>query len=206
MSEYDGFLAAIIAAPDDDMPRLIAADFLDENGEPERAEFVRVQIAMVNGSIQERLPDPRKHTQLKSDLSWQSVDDCGNCPHCRRRESELLWRSDCPPGVESMPRQEWVPGLADMLGHSHGRWRFRRGFVSEITCSWADWLKHHAAILAACPIRRILRGSTNAPIWRGDGLARLTTMPMVGQDIDILTILAADYPGVVFELPRHVAM
>jgi uncharacterized protein (TIGR02996 family) len=34
---------AIITAPDDDLPRLVYADWLDEHGRPERAEFIRVQ-------------------------------------------------------------------------------------------------------------------------------------------------------------------
>jgi uncharacterized protein (TIGR02996 family) len=39
-------LAAIRAAPDDDAPRLVYADSLDEYGQPERAEFIRVQIEL----------------------------------------------------------------------------------------------------------------------------------------------------------------
>ncbi|ADV60986.1 repeat-companion domain protein [Isosphaera pallida ATCC 43644] len=38
------FLRAILAAPDDDAPALIHADWLEENGQPERAEFIRLQI------------------------------------------------------------------------------------------------------------------------------------------------------------------
>lgn len=38
------FLAAIRERPDDDAIRLIFADWLDENGDPERAEFIRTQI------------------------------------------------------------------------------------------------------------------------------------------------------------------
>jgi uncharacterized protein (TIGR02996 family) len=39
-----GFLADIVANIDDDAPRLIYADWLDEHGQPERAEFIRVQV------------------------------------------------------------------------------------------------------------------------------------------------------------------
>jgi uncharacterized protein (TIGR02996 family) len=39
-----GFLEAILARPDDDTPRLIYADWLEEQGDTERAEFIRVQI------------------------------------------------------------------------------------------------------------------------------------------------------------------
>jgi uncharacterized protein (TIGR02996 family) len=40
------FLDAIRAAPDDDAPRLVYADWLEENGPPERAEFIRIQCEL----------------------------------------------------------------------------------------------------------------------------------------------------------------
>jgi uncharacterized protein (TIGR02996 family) len=39
-----GFLEDIVAHPDDDAPRLIFADWLEEHGDGDRAEFIRVQI------------------------------------------------------------------------------------------------------------------------------------------------------------------
>ncbi len=41
-------LAACRARPADDLPRLVLADWLDENGQPERAEFVRVQVELAH--------------------------------------------------------------------------------------------------------------------------------------------------------------
>jgi uncharacterized protein (TIGR02996 family) len=46
MSDGDDLLRAVLDAPEDDAPRLIYADWLDENGQPARAEFVRLQCAM----------------------------------------------------------------------------------------------------------------------------------------------------------------
>ena len=46
MSEGDDLYRAILDSPEDDAPRLIYADWLDEHGQPERAEFIRVQCAM----------------------------------------------------------------------------------------------------------------------------------------------------------------
>lgn len=46
LSQHEAFLRAIFDAPDDDTPRLVYADFLQENGEEERAEFIRVQCEM----------------------------------------------------------------------------------------------------------------------------------------------------------------
>ena len=46
MSDYDALVAAICEAPDEDTPRLALADWLEENGERERAEFIRAQIEL----------------------------------------------------------------------------------------------------------------------------------------------------------------
>src|SRR5262249_45696762 len=48
--------AAIVAEPDDDLPRLAYADWCEEDGDPEYAEFIRAQCALA------RLPwdDPQR--------------------------------------------------------------------------------------------------------------------------------------------------
>ena len=38
-------LDAVLATPEDDLPRLVYADWLEENGNPERAAFIRVQCS-----------------------------------------------------------------------------------------------------------------------------------------------------------------
>jgi uncharacterized protein (TIGR02996 family) len=43
MTERD-FLRAIKARPDDDLLRRVFADWLEENGQPERAELIRLQL------------------------------------------------------------------------------------------------------------------------------------------------------------------
>jgi uncharacterized protein (TIGR02996 family) len=47
----DSFLSEIAERPDDDGTRLVYADWLEDNGDPDRAEFIRVQIERA------RLPD-----------------------------------------------------------------------------------------------------------------------------------------------------
>jgi uncharacterized protein (TIGR02996 family) len=41
---HDGFLQAIVENPDDDTPRLVYADWLDEHGDPARTEFIRRRL------------------------------------------------------------------------------------------------------------------------------------------------------------------
>ena len=55
MSDEDALLAAIDANPDEDTPRLVYADWLDEHDQPIRAEFIRVQVEVVRVETQERI-------------------------------------------------------------------------------------------------------------------------------------------------------
>jgi len=46
MSTLDALRQAVLASPDDDLPRLVFADYIEENGDPERAAFIRAQIEL----------------------------------------------------------------------------------------------------------------------------------------------------------------
>src|SRR5262245_44072357 len=50
MSIEVAFLAALYDQPEDDTPRLIYADWLEEHGQPQRAELIRLQCRIANGS------------------------------------------------------------------------------------------------------------------------------------------------------------
>jgi uncharacterized protein (TIGR02996 family) len=59
------FLDDIIAHPDDDAPRLVFADWLDDHDESERAELIRVQCALARCSPFDRgLPDLEAREQV----------------------------------------------------------------------------------------------------------------------------------------------
>jgi uncharacterized protein (TIGR02996 family) len=44
--EYDALYAAVCAAPDDDTPRLVLADWLDEHDDPHRAAHIRAEVQL----------------------------------------------------------------------------------------------------------------------------------------------------------------
>src|SRR5262249_43368792 len=46
LTQHEAFLRAIFDAPEDDTPRLVYADFLEENGEGNRAELIRLQCEL----------------------------------------------------------------------------------------------------------------------------------------------------------------
>jgi uncharacterized protein (TIGR02996 family) len=87
MTAQAGILQAILADPDDDTPRLVYADWLDEHGnesERARAEFIRLQI----------------------DLARQDTDSP------RRREQAFRART-----LLDQHRQEWLAPFQDIVQH-----------------------------------------------------------------------------------------
>jgi uncharacterized protein (TIGR02996 family) len=57
MLDREPFLRAIFAAPDDDLPRLVFADFLDEQGDHAWAELIRIQCELKR-SLPPHAPPP----------------------------------------------------------------------------------------------------------------------------------------------------
>ena len=68
--EREALLSAVLANPDDDLPRLVFADWMDENGDPERARFIRSQIALAT------LPewDPQAVVLRRTRADWDSSE------------------------------------------------------------------------------------------------------------------------------------
>jgi uncharacterized protein (TIGR02996 family) len=183
LSSYDaaGLFRAILAAPDDDLPRLHYADVIEPR-EPERAEFIRVQCGIAAIQREWNLA-PRTIT----DAYWLAKNAA-----LRRREREL---GEAYPNVAESPHNYldvWAGDAAFGVARRGGHVEFSRGFPSRLTLSWSDWHRHAAALLAACPI-------ANAK----DGRVRLTTWPpFASTDNAVLNDhFAAEYPGVRFELP-----
>lgn len=56
MSEREALLRAICDNPDDDTPRLVFADWLQEHGEEDRAEFIRLQVRFA-ALLRHAIPD-----------------------------------------------------------------------------------------------------------------------------------------------------
>jgi uncharacterized protein (TIGR02996 family) len=87
MSDHDAILAAIIADPADDLPRLAYADWCEENGDDARAEFIRVQVALA-----------------KLDAELMDEEDCGSsgCEGCKERRGLRAREAELRRGMYSM--------------------------------------------------------------------------------------------------------
>lgn len=146
MTDREALLAAILANREDDTPRLVFADCLDENGESERAEFIRLQVELA------QRPDRIIGITWCCDTcqTENGVKHHSGCPilKLRRRERELLDKNHVTDLAYN--RTAWALPI-------RGDWSvdFSRGFVSVVTCSWSDWLAHVDAIIACQPVERV---------------------------------------------------
>jgi uncharacterized protein (TIGR02996 family) len=79
MSVEEAFLRSIIEAPDDDTPRLVFADWLDDHENPARAEFIRVQCSLDNitASDPRRLALRDREQELLRQYGWVWAEDLG---------------------------------------------------------------------------------------------------------------------------------
>ena len=144
MPDRESFIAAIAAEPDDDLPRLVFADWLDENGEPERAEFIRVQIRRAAPGLSQQEADALHNAanELFEDhgpkwygafLSALGVDVSGyHFPPYTES-----WRRHRPDGSYI---SNWGGGniavnlRTNAAPHEmHGRFEFHRGFLHHLT-------------------------------------------------------------------------
>jgi uncharacterized protein (TIGR02996 family) len=75
MSLEQAFLRDINERPHDDTPRLVYADWLDDNGQPERAEFIRVQCRLAElptGHPERPALERREHALWKKHVkAWR---------------------------------------------------------------------------------------------------------------------------------------
>src|SRR5262249_48056502 len=122
---------------DDDAPRLVYADWLDEHDDPERAEFIRVQIA---------LEDPKLPAKQRKDLAKRE--------QALLRRHERTWLGALAPArldADDVPQWQVERGL--VLRH-----RFARGWLDELQVPDLDVAL--GRLLAGAPEARLLRRLT----------------------------------------------
>jgi uncharacterized protein (TIGR02996 family) len=148
-TEVDAFLQRIRAYPDDDAPRLIFADWLEEQSasyfhsrdrhssppslewNEVRGRFIRIQIAIAR--LMEEEARERELTGLvRRDNTYYELV---------KQEQEL----------EKAHRDEWIAPFHKLAAGQV----FRRGFVEEANVEAREFLKHADLLFAAAPLRHI---------------------------------------------------
>ncbi len=141
MTEHDALLAAVLADPEDDLPRLVYADWLEENGQGELAEFIRVQCEMGRA--------PKRH-------------GAGAFCQCRRC---VLYRRECEL-LDEYAYLWFPPPLVACLSPAGTHFRVptpgmvgahvTRGFAGHIACTLADWLSVGPAVVRSHPVTSVV--------------------------------------------------
>jgi uncharacterized protein (TIGR02996 family) len=163
--DWPAFVAAIVGNPDDDTPRLVAADFLDENGDPERAAFIRVQVE-------------------RARLEASNLGESPEADELRKREEVFfrryevnphLWAAeDCPELVRVTPPVRGTSPLVSLHVEGADRVVWYRGFVDGVRCPAAEWLRHGVAVRRRNPVRWV--DLTHCAIDRDDWYAGLAAL------------------------------
>src|SRR5262249_6261516 len=123
LSTGDTLLRAIIDHPEDDLPRRAYADWLEEQGQPERAELIRLQLEMAKLA-----PD-----EDTAPNEWE-------CP----RDWELDRRCD---QLLEAHHTEWFGKIESLVEHH----QIDRGFVEYIDVGARQFAQWAEEIFAAAP-------------------------------------------------------
>lgn len=136
--QWQGFLAAIRGKPGDDGPRLIAADWLEENGAGEYAEYVRLSVAF--SKINQSEPLCERHADnmscsCKECNRYYSAREKATPIHSRLalllcNEADFLGHDNPLLCDGFQANSTWVPAFT---------WEWERGFVKSVSCSLKDW-------------------------------------------------------------------
>jgi uncharacterized protein (TIGR02996 family) len=120
---HEAFLQAVRANPDDDTPRLVYADWLDDQGDADRAEFIRVQCEVARMDAN----DPRR-------------------PALKDREQAILhanWRRWIDPIRDRFRASIPAEHVRDHY--------FRRGFIVSLWIDAADFVTHATDLFRRVP-------------------------------------------------------
>jgi uncharacterized protein (TIGR02996 family) len=128
MTDGDAILRSVLATPEDDAPRLILSDWLDENGDHERAALIRRMVALPTY----RLIWTRKAKHVKH-LHNERVRDVRGL---KGRLAELC-------------RADWLDK------QDVERVVMRRGFVEAITMATAAFIRDARQLFAFHPISEV---------------------------------------------------
>lgn len=152
MNERDELRRAVLESPHDDLPRLIFADRIQEDGEDELAEFVRVQCELA--TILADTPE-RFHHNLDMTLDTQDLD--------QQRWKHEIW------GLQKRENELWkvVGDSFDVYGmQSRMGWEktdgeqnvcvVRRGFIDEIRLPLTNYIGRAVALFSEHPIERVI--------------------------------------------------
>lgn len=136
-------LNGVLAAPLDDAPRLVLADWYDENGQEERAEFIRVQCELESLGF----GDPEAEQIHRNDRVGELA----------RRQRRLYAKSSVDLWPSVVPYISLGRAVFDSLSYNDRPCGLiRRGFMAEVRFTLDAWMKHGPEIVRREPVTRVV--------------------------------------------------
>jgi uncharacterized protein (TIGR02996 family) len=183
-----GLLAAVLTEPDRDDLRLVYADALDESGDGERAEYIRLAIA----------------TEKGQGCRWEKQGRFCKAPYCFaciRRRGE---NGDCAPirhyhklarrklalhenmgstlwleATDKISVWVWVNGRGNQIPPRRPVVTFSRGFAHALECQGDDWLRVADTLTSLHPIQHVTLYTeppyVESGAWRKAGLVFISS-------------------------------
>ncbi len=148
----ESLLHMVLECPEDDAPRLVYADWLDENGAPERAEFIRVQCELAQ--LEAPYAHPLYHLFTSGGIEnlylyegcAAAVQRCQPDPVSQRVQTLLKRRA----ALLEKHRSSWIEALPGQPPDSSSF--FRRGFVEGLSARTDSFLEHGLPYFESTPI------------------------------------------------------
>jgi uncharacterized protein (TIGR02996 family) len=147
MPEATAFYQAIRDNPGDDSARLVFADWLDENGDPGRAEFIRAQVRL--DSVRHVIPPPEE-TRLAFHYGLSRAGGVWECPYDTFERRSLAFR--CRNLIEAH-EDEWLGTLRELPRRD---WNWSRGFLDVVELSPESIAATAGELFSQHPIRRLI--------------------------------------------------
>jgi uncharacterized protein (TIGR02996 family) len=187
--ELHRLLQACKDEPDDDAPRLVLSDWLEEHGQPERAEMVRLQLRLARGEIpagDEAVTEARIHELCRRNAeAWVGLegDRSSRCVF-RRGLIELhlqgvpLGNALCgravppvEPWLETVELEQRRQQILDTFLSDNGLTLFSNLKLTEVNLPPA-WLERLANSPKVAPLRVLRCGVSGSQEVAGQALAR----------------------------------
>lgn len=152
-NDLDTLLRAVLLSPGDDVARLAYADALEEAGQADRAEFVRIQCQLYSHQ------DAREWLEQMPVEQWGGSaaegDRLRRLDPLVRRHSELcrLYVNDCVGWSRDFAKSVCGPDYMEKT--VAWQWGWARGFVESWECDLEAFLSHAGAVFSMHPITEV---------------------------------------------------
>jgi uncharacterized protein (TIGR02996 family) len=165
---------AVLADPADDAPRLVYADWLDEQGESDRAALIRVQVEL---------------TRRRKVRGHNPCECTGSGVVCKRCKQQLRWDAEDSNLLTAQARLQtqrnlsrWFPDVS-LLASTKPRSAYRpighvsRGFIAHVSLDLAYIDTQMEAVFARHPVERAsILGITSVQLLEGPEWLRSVRM------------------------------